>query len=80
MNDKPLEQMNFDELSTLMVENDKQIINQIDLLDTVEIEKHNVEVKLMGIKESIRMCKKSISKMILEKEILERIYGANKRG
>lgn len=74
MQNKPIEQMNSDELSVLMDEKDKLKLTQIDMLDYLQKEKHNSEVKLMELSEGIRQCKKLIGKINIEKEIIERLY------
>ena len=69
---------NSDELSVKMDEIDKKILNQMDMLDQFQADKHNKEVALMELNEGIRMCKKLISKMRLEKEITERMFWRSK--
>lgn len=74
MENKPIESMNSDELSVLLDEKDKLKLTQSDMLDYLQKEKHNHELKLMEISEGIRQCKKLISKINIEKEIIERLY------
>lgn len=78
MENKPIESMNSDELSNRMDEVDKNIITQMDMLDKFQADKHNKEVALMELNEGIRMCKKLISKMRIEKEIIERMFWRSK--
>jgi hypothetical protein len=69
-----LESLNTDDISNKIVEKDKSIISQMDRLDELMTEKHNLEVSLMNLNETIRMAKKLISKTKIEKDMLERSY------
>lgn len=79
MESKTIEQLNSDDLSNRMDEIDKKIISQMEMLDQFQADKHNKEVALMELNEGIRMCKKLISKMKIEKEITTRMFWRSKR-
>jgi len=64
--------MNSSEIEVELTKRDNEILSQMEILDTLLIEKHNSEVKLMQLSETIRQSKKLLSGMKIKKEILSR--------
>lgn len=63
-----------DEISTKIVEKDKQIIQAQEMLNTVQEEQYKKKKELIELSESVRKSKFILSRMRTEKEILEREY------
>lgn len=64
--------MTSSEIEVELTKRDHEILSQMEILDTLLVEKHNLEIKLMQLSETIRQSKKLLSKMKISKEILQR--------
>ena len=64
--------MNSNEIEAKLKEKDNLILKQNEILEPLQVEKHNLEVKILELSEAIRQGKKLLSKFRLEKEMLER--------
>ena len=67
---------NSDEISNLLVEKDKAIIQAQEVLNTVQAEQYKKKKELVEVSESVRKAKFILSRMRTEKEILTRQYWA----
>ena len=68
--------LNSDEISNLLVEKDKAIIQAQEILNTVQAEQYKKKKELVEVSESVRKAKFILSRMRTEKEILTRQYWA----
>ena len=64
--------MNSSEIEIELTKRDNEILSQMEILDNLLKERHNSEVKLMELSETIRQSKKLLSGMKIKKEILGR--------
>ena len=70
--------MTSDDISTKIVEKDKQIIQAQEMLNTVQENQYQKKKELTELSEMVRKAKFVLSRMRTEKEILEREYWKTK--
>lgn len=69
-----LKQESTDLLANRLVEWDKEIIKYQEILNTLEVDRFELEKKLLETKQNIKLARFALSKLQAQKRIVDRYY------